>query len=68
MAQQVIENRTDLLDILATEDLMRTDDLGLSLPYVAIYNDRPQMLEYLHKRGVDMSLPCDPADYGMADL
>ena len=64
MAQQVIENRTDLLDILSTEELLRVDDLGLSLPYVAIYHDRPLMLEYLHKRGVDLGVPCDPADYG----
>lgn len=63
MAQQVIENRTDLLDIISTEDLLRVDDLGLSLPYLCIYHDRPQVLEYLHKRGVDLGVPCDPHDY-----
>ena len=64
MAQQVIENRTDLLDIISTADLNRVDDLGLSLPYICIYHDRPQMLEYLHRRGVDLGVPCDPCDYG----
>jgi hypothetical protein len=64
MAQQVIENRTDLLDIIKTEDLLRVDDLGLSLPYICIYHDRPKMLEYLHRRGVDLGATCDPCDYG----
>lgn len=64
MAQQIMENRTDLLDILSKEDLERTDDLGLSLPYLAIYYDRPDMVAYLHKRGLDLSKPCDSLGYG----
>ena len=64
MAQQIQENRTDLLDLLTTEELKRVDDLGLTLQYLAIFYDRPQMLEYLHKRGVDLGVSCDPVDYG----
>ena len=63
-AQQVIENRTDLLDLLSVEELQRSDDLGLTLPYLAVFYDRPEILEYLHKRGLDLSIPCDPCDYG----
>ena len=64
MVQQVIENRTDLLDILSVQELLRQDDLGLGLPYLAVYHDRPKMLEYLHRRGVDLGMTCDPVDYG----
>lgn len=64
MAQQVAENRTELLELLSTEELNRRDDLGLSLAYLAVYYDRPKILQYLHDRGVDLSLPCDSADYG----
>lgn len=64
MAQQVAENRSDLLDLLSTEELNRKDDLGLSLAYLAVYYDRPQMLEYLFKRGILLTETCDPLDYG----
>lgn len=64
MAQQIVENRTDLLDILSKEELERTDDLGLTLPFLAIYYDQPDALKYLHKRGLDLSIPCDPMNYG----
>eukprot|EP01038_Epipyxis_sp_PR26KG_P014522 gene14522-19495_t len=64
MAQQIIENRTDLLDLLSLQELERTDDLGMSLPYLCVYYDRPDMLYYLHKRGFDLSVPCDPLNYG----
>lgn len=64
MAQQIMENRTDLLDILSKEELERTDDLGLTLPFLAIYYDQPDALRYLHKRGLDLSKPCDPMVYG----
>lgn len=62
--QQVIENRTDLLDFLDTERLSQCDDFGLSLPFLAVYYDRPEILKYLHKRGVDLSLPCDTMKFG----
>lgn len=65
LAQQVAENRTDLMDILSVETLSEpTDDLGLTLPFLAVYYDRPDMLEYLHKRGVNLKNFCDPMEYG----
>ena len=65
MAQQIADNRTDLLDILTLDELnLPSDDLGLSLPFLAVYYDRPVMLEYLHKRGVKLSAPCDPMGFG----
>lgn len=64
MAQQIYENRTDLLDLLTKEELLRKDDLDLTLPYLAIYYDMPIMLEYLHKRGIDLKQPCDPYAFG----
>lgn len=65
LAQQVAENRTDLMDILSTETLSEpVDDLGLTLPFLAVYYDRPDMLEYLHKRGVDLKKFCDPMEFG----
>lgn len=64
MAQQVLENRTDLLDLLSREELEGCDDLGLTLPYLAVHYDRPEILRYLHHRGLDLRKPCDPLDYG----
>ena len=37
---------------------------GISLPFLAVYFDRPDILKYLHSRGVDLSKPCDPMNYG----
>ena len=64
MAQQISENRHDLLDLLTLKDLERVDDCGLSLPYLAVHYDRPDMVRYLHKRGLDLSKPCDPMEFG----
>lgn len=64
MAQQISENRTDLLDLLTLKDLERVDDCGLSLAYLAVHYDRPDMIRYLHKRGMDLSKTCDPMDFG----
>lgn len=64
MAQQIQENKTDLLDMMSVEDLSRPDDLGLTLPFLAVYYDRPDMLVYLRKRGVDLNAPCDPLAFG----
>ncbi|KAJ1434181.1 hypothetical protein B484DRAFT_446809 [Ochromonadaceae sp. CCMP2298] len=64
LAQQVAENRTDLLDLATKKDLEKVDDMGLSLAYLAVHHDRPEMLLYLHKRGLDLSLPCDPMGFG----
>lgn len=64
MAQQIAENRTELLDLYSLEELKRTDDLGLSLPFLAVYYDQPDALRYLHKRGMDLSKPCDPMGFG----
>ena len=64
MAQQIAENRTDLLDLLEKKDLEQVDDCGLSLQFLAVYYDRPDMIRYLHKRGIDLSRPCDPMEFG----
>lgn len=64
MAQQIIENRTDLLDLLPLEQLDCVDDFGLTLPYQAVYYDRPDMIKYLVKRGIDMNKPCDGLNFG----
>ena len=65
IAQQIAENRTDLLDILPASVLsLPCDDLGLTPAFLAVYYDRPEMLDYLFKRGVDLKLPCDPMNFG----
>ena len=64
MAQQIQEGRTELLDLLPLRELEKADDLGIKLPYLAIFYDRPEMLVYLYKRGVDLTKPCDAMDFG----
>lgn len=64
MAQQVMENRTDLLDLRSKEELEEIDDIGLSLLFLSVYYDRPDIIRYLHKRGLDFSKPCDPMSFG----
>lgn len=64
MAQQVQEGKTDLLEFRTLEQLQETDDLGLTLQFLAVYYDRPNILEYLARRGIDLSKPCDPMNYG----
>ncbi len=64
MAQQIADNHQELLDLYSLEELQRTDDLGLSLPFLAIFYDQPDALRYLHKRGMDLSKPCDPMGFG----
>ena len=65
LSAQVANGKTDLMDILPVEKLTEpVDDLGLTLIFLAIYYDRPEIIEYLHKRGVDVTKPCDPMDYG----
>ena len=65
IAQQIAENRTDLLDILPKSALNApTDDLGLTPAFLAVYYDRPEIINYLHSRGVDFSKPCDPMEFG----
>jgi hypothetical protein len=63
IAQQVIENRTDLLDIYSKEELVQPDEFGLTIQFLAVYHDQPDILVYLKKRGVDLSLPCDPMKF-----
>jgi hypothetical protein len=62
--QSVMENRTNLFEIMSVDQLIKGDDLGLSVAYSSIYYDQPDIISYLHKRGVDLSQPCDPMDYG----
>ncbi len=61
---QVATGKTDILDILTLAQLNEPDDMGLTLPYLCVYHDRPEILTYLHKRGVDMTKPCDPMGFG----
>jgi hypothetical protein len=64
ISQQVIENRTDLLDLYSKSELTQGDELGLTIQFLAVYHDQPDILVYLKKRGVDLSLPCDPMNFG----
>ena len=64
LAQQVALNDTTLMDVLPTSELEGPiDDLGLTLVFLAVYHDQPEMLEYLRKRGVDLKATCDPMEY-----
>ena len=57
----ITENKTDLLDLATVEELQLPDiDSGLSAVFMAIYYDRPDVVKYLHRRGVDLSKSCDP--------
>jgi hypothetical protein len=62
--QDIKLNRTDLFDLLTVEQLNEPDDLGLTLPFLAVYHDRPDMLRYLNLRGVDLNKYCDPMGFG----
>ena len=62
--QSVIENKIDLLDVLTLDELKISDDLGISLPFLCVHYERPEILTYLCKRGIDLSLPCDPMGFG----
>jgi hypothetical protein len=64
MDQQIMENRTDLLDLMTNEELIQGDDLGLSAVYLAIFYDRPDILRYLYDRGIDLAAPCDNQGFG----
>jgi hypothetical protein len=64
--QEVMNGKTDYLDMLTYDELLDTDDLGINLVFLCVYFDRPEMLLYLSKRGFDMSIPCDPMNYGNA--
>ena len=64
LAQQVVENRTDLMDLCTLDQLEEPDDIGLKLSFLAVYYDQPDILKYLHKRGVDLTKPCDPLNFG----
>lgn len=62
--QQILENRTDLLDLYTKEQLQEPDDLGLTIQFLCVQYDQPDMLRYLHQRGIDLNLPCDPMNFG----
>lgn len=64
IAQQIIENRFDLLDLMSPKQLSEPDDLGLTIQFLTIYYDKPDAMVYLHKRGVDFSKFCDPMGFG----
>ena len=64
ISQQIMENRHDLLDLYTKEQLETPDDLGLTPIFLAIQYDQPDMLRYLHKRGLDLNAPCDPMNFG----
>ena len=65
LSQQIAEGKTDLMDVLPDESLRGPiDDLGITLPFLAVYYDRPDMMEYLSKRKVDINKFCDPMEFG----
>lgn len=64
IVQQILENRTDLLDLLTVQELSEPDDLGLDSIFFAIHYERPDILRYLHRRGVDFNKFCDPMNFG----
>lgn len=53
-AQQIVENKTYFLELYSKAELEKKDDLGMTLPYIAVYHDRPDMLRYLYARGLDL--------------
>ena len=64
IGQMITENKTDLLDLATVEELQLPDiDSGLSAVFMAIYYDRPDVVKYLHRRGVDLSKSCDPMGF-----
>lgn len=63
-AQQIMEDRTDLLECMSFDELVDPDDLGLTLTFLSVYYDKPNIISYLHSRGIDLSKPCDPLDFG----
>jgi ankyrin repeat protein len=64
IAQQIIENRHDLLDLMTVEQLSAPDDLGLTPQFLCVYYDKPEAVRYLHSRGVDFVKVCDPMGFG----
>mmetsp|Transcript_6061 Transcript_6061/g.9156 ORF Transcript_6061/g.9156 Transcript_6061/m.9156 type:complete len:255 (-) Transcript_6061:178-942(-) len=64
IAQQISENRTDLLELYTNAELEEPDDLGLTVQFLAVHYDQPDMLVYFHKRGIDLNAPCDPMGFG----
>jgi hypothetical protein len=64
IGQQIAENRTDLLDLLTLQQLNEPDDFGLTSLFLCVYYDRPDILTYLHRRGLDVAAVCDPMEYG----
>ena len=64
IAQQILENRTDLLDLLTVEQLEELDELGLNAIFLAVYYDKPDILRYLKKRGCNLTAFCDEMKFG----
>jgi hypothetical protein len=63
-AQQVSQGKTELLDLLSDEDIKEPDDLGITLQFLTVYYDQPDVLRYLWKRGISMEEFCDPMKFG----
>lgn len=53
-AQMIVENKTKFLELYTKEELLKPDDLGNTLQFLAVYHDRPEMLRYLYARGIDL--------------
>jgi hypothetical protein len=63
--QQVLDEQTDLLDLLSTKELVEEfDDIGINIVFLCIFYDKPKMLHYLFKRGVNLDEPIDPVGFG----
>jgi len=63
-AQNIADGRTDQLELLSLEQLQEPDDIGLTLPFLCVFYDRPDVLRYLKERGLSVEEKCDPMKWG----
>ena len=45
-------------------DLSKPTELGTTCAYLAVLNDRPEVLRLLAECGIDLTKPCDAMNYG----
>jgi len=68
MYQAIVEGDLETVNDLhlsgSYSDLTMGDDVGNTPAFLACMFDRPEVLRYLHKKGVDLSRPCDANKFG----
>ena len=68
MYQAIVEGDLDTVNDLylsgSYSDLTMGDDVGNTPAFLACLFDRPEVLRFLHKNGVDLNRPCDAAKFG----